>query len=127
MEEGRVGFIQEALRGFLKCLGLESTGGKDTPPVEGEVVNNPPPPLNPTPQTTYEPLPSVDDPFTTDPLVEALTSSVSNFQINLSAAIMTLSSASLAYIYYVPFVELTEDSSGFVFSIEVLKSNLLRL
>ncbi|KAI3513652.1 hypothetical protein L1887_20989 [Cichorium endivia] len=76
MEEGRVGFIQEGLRGFLKCLGIESGGGKDATAVEGEVVNNPPPPqppLNPTASTTYEPLLSKDDPSTTDPLVEAST------------------------------------------------------
>ncbi|KAI3736611.1 hypothetical protein L2E82_26507 [Cichorium intybus] len=63
MEEGRVGFIQ-------------SGGGKDAAAVEGEAVNNPPPPqppLAPTAPTTYEPLPSKDDPSTTDPLVEAST------------------------------------------------------
>ncbi|KAL7615577.1 hypothetical protein Lser_V15G00142 [Lactuca serriola] len=119
MEEGRVGFIQEALRGFLKCLGLESTGGKDTPPVEGEVVNNPPPPLSPTPQTTYEPLPSVDDPFTTDPLVEALTSSIekpvvstrdiggdeSNFSMVTIDEIMNTSGGTTAEAHYVELLD----------------------
>lgn len=71
MGVGNFSFIQETFRGFLKCLGLE-------------VVNNSPPPqspLGPEDSTTYEPepLPAADDTSTTDPLVDILSSPVSNF------------------------------------------------
>ncbi|CAI9266519.1 unnamed protein product [Lactuca saligna] len=122
MEEGRVGFIQESLRGFLKCLGLESGGGKDPAPVEGEILDNPPPPqppVNPTAQTTYESLPSVDDPSTTDPLVEALTSSIekplvstrdiggdeSNFSMVTIDEIMNTSGGTTAEAHYVELMD----------------------
>lgn len=85
MEAGAVGFVQEALRGFLKCLGLEGDSGK-TVVVDGgeEVVSNPPPssspPLEEPVPRSYEPLPAVEDHGTTtvDPLVDVL-SSVSSY------------------------------------------------
>ncbi|XP_022017760.1 uncharacterized protein LOC110917526 isoform X2 [Helianthus annuus] len=71
MEAGSAGFIQEALRGILKCLGLEGGGGKAVTGGE-EVVNNPPPSpsLDPTP---YEPLPAAAADDTTT-IVDVLSS-----------------------------------------------------
>ncbi|KAI7744075.1 hypothetical protein M8C21_021022 [Ambrosia artemisiifolia] len=76
MEAGRGGFIQEALRGFLRCLGLEGSGGEAVAGGE-EVVSNPQPPsppLDPAASTTYEPLPVLDGTPTNDPLVDVLSS-----------------------------------------------------
>ncbi|KAI7745641.1 hypothetical protein M8C21_002727 [Ambrosia artemisiifolia] len=76
MEAGTGGFIQEALRGFLRCLGLEG-GGAEAGAGGEEVVSNPQPPsppLNPAASTTYEPLHVQDDTLTNDPLVDVLSS-----------------------------------------------------
>ncbi|KAJ0615431.1 hypothetical protein HanIR_Chr02g0074021 [Helianthus annuus] len=99
MEAGNGGFIQEALRGFLKCLGLEGSGEKTVAGSE-EVVNNPPPPSPPIDSaatTTYEPLPAVEDTPTNDPLVDDLPSSVEsttmtrrNIDTNIGAESNTL-------------------------------------
>ncbi|KAI3685435.1 hypothetical protein L6452_34677 [Arctium lappa] len=82
MEEERIynaGCIQEAFRGLLKCLGLESGGEKGGVAADDEIVvaDNPPPPQPPLDlPTTYESLPSVDESSTVDPLVEVLASPI---------------------------------------------------
>ncbi|KAL8261470.1 hypothetical protein R6Q59_025519 [Mikania micrantha] len=68
METGTVGFIQQALKGFLKCLGLEGDGGKTLGGGE-EVVNNPSPPQSPP----HESHPAADHTSTAvDPPVDVL-------------------------------------------------------
>lgn len=82
MEEEKVyngGCIQEAFRGFLKCLGLDSGGGKGVDAADDEIVvaDNPPPPQPPLDlPTTYKSLPSVDESSIVDPLVEVLSSPI---------------------------------------------------
>ncbi|KAL8198004.1 hypothetical protein R6Q57_018086 [Mikania cordata] len=68
METGTVGFIQQALKGFLKCLGLEGDGGKTLAGGE-EVVNNSSPPQSPP----HESQPAADHTSTVvDPPVDVL-------------------------------------------------------
>ncbi|KAD6119511.1 hypothetical protein E3N88_10782 [Mikania micrantha] len=80
METGTVGFIQQALKGFLKCLGLEGDGGK-TLGVGEEVVNNPSPPQSPP----HESQPTADHTSTAvDPPVDVLSLPVSKVVKNPS-------------------------------------------
>ncbi|KAI3760793.1 hypothetical protein L1987_51192 [Smallanthus sonchifolius] len=76
MEAGMVGFIQETLSGFLRCLGLEGGGGHAVSGGE-EVANNPPPPSPP-------PLdPEADDTPVMDPHVDVPASPIDNSTITM--------------------------------------------
>ncbi|XP_076958971.1 uncharacterized protein LOC143634892 [Bidens hawaiensis] len=65
-------FIQEAFRGFLKCLGLDGGAGK--PAAAGEEAVNSPPPSSSA--TNYEPLPAADETAANNPPADALSSPI---------------------------------------------------
>ncbi|MFS7912983.1 hypothetical protein Hanom_Chr02g00136301 [Helianthus anomalus] len=95
MEVGSAGFIQEALRGILKCLGLEGGGGKAVTGGE-EVVNNPPPStsLDPTP---YEPLPAA----AATTIVDVLSSPVKDIMWLLLLVLLTVCVCLLVLIHQI--------------------------
>ena len=67
MEQERLNLLQQAFKDFLKCLGLETV---NTTPASQ--------PLNQEASRSYDPEPSSYDTPIIDPLVEVLSSPVSN-------------------------------------------------
>ncbi|GKC03090.1 hypothetical protein Tco_0994700 [Tanacetum coccineum] len=80
MEQEGLNLLQQAFKGFLKCLGLESGGGENVAN-DGETVNITDPaaqPLHQEASRSSDPEPSSYDTPIIDPLVEVLSSPVSN-------------------------------------------------
>ncbi|GKE97806.1 hypothetical protein Tco_0021157, partial [Tanacetum coccineum] len=76
MEQEGLNLLQQAFKGFLKCLGLESGGGKIVAN-DGETVNITDPaaqPLHQEASRSSDPEPSSYDTPIIDPLVEVLSS-----------------------------------------------------